>query len=120
MGCDLEKVEPRTWSFVRDYFTPNEQDAVAAQGNPELRARMVTLIWSAKEAVLKALETGLRADTRTLSVSFEGDATLDRPLWQSLTVCTSNSCFNGWWKEENEFVYCFASNQPPAPPRVIG
>lgn len=118
LGCDLEKVEPRDWSFVRDYFTQNEQDAVAACENDELRASLITLVWSAKEAVLKALETGLRADTRSLTVSFADKVILKAP-WQSLTVCANNRYFKGCWKQQGSLIYCFASDQLPLYPRTL-
>ena len=118
LGCDLEKVEPRSWSFVRDYFTPHEQNAVAACENDKLRASMITVVWSAKEAVLKALETGLRADTRSLTVSFTDEVILEAP-WRSLIICTNNRCFKGWWKQEKQLLYCFASDQLPAFPQAL-
>ena len=118
LGCDLERVEPRSLAFVHDYFTPSEQDAVAACDNEELRAAMITLIWSAKEAVLKALETGLRADTRSLTVSFAEDVNLNSP-WRKLTVQTRDSCFEAWWKQDNQLLYCFASEHLLACPQEL-
>ena len=118
LGCDLERVEPRSWSFVRDYFTASEQDAVAACENDGLRASLITLIWSAKEAVLKALETGLRADTRSLTVNF-ADGVILAPPWRSLTVCANDRCFKGCWKQEDQLIYCFASDQLPVSPHAL-
>lgn len=118
LGCDLEKVELRTWSFVTDYFTPSEQNIVASCNPPELRSSIITLIWSAKEAVLKALETGLRADTRSLTVNFSG-GTFSQTTWQSLTVRTEQCCFTSWWRQENQFLYCFSSDPPLPPPQAL-
>lgn len=61
VGIDLELVESRAPVFVRDWFTGPEQRAAADD------ATVVTTIWSAKEAVLKALGHGLRVDTRRVT-----------------------------------------------------
>lgn len=65
LGADLELVEPRGAGFVHDYFTAEEQHALAS-APPALADLLVTATWSAKESVLKALRLGLRVDTRTV------------------------------------------------------
>ena len=79
MGCDLELVEPRSDAFVSDYFTVEEQSLIA-RTCPLDRARILALLWSAKESALKALHEGLRLDTRSVVVA---------PL-------TGKSDLNGW------------------------
>jgi 4'-phosphopantetheinyl transferase len=72
VGVDLEIAEPRSAGFVRDFLTASEQDFVAAQQRDSRTGldpgAAANLIWSAKEAALKVLRTGLRADTRTVEV----------------------------------------------------
>src|SRR5665648_250238 len=57
IGVDLEEVEHKHDNFINDFFTTDEAAWVfelpAAQ-----RAWSASLIWSAKEAMLKALQTG--------------------------------------------------------------
>ena len=65
LGADLEWVEPRAPSFVESFFTPAEAAAVASSGDPD---RTATEIWSVKEAALKGVRLGLRADTRAVEV----------------------------------------------------
>ena len=67
LGCDVERIEPRTERFVRDYFTAAERERVARTTVID-RAAVSTLIWSAKEAALKVLGTGMRLDTRAVDV----------------------------------------------------
>jgi 4'-phosphopantetheinyl transferase len=98
-GCDLELVEPRSPAFVEDWFTPRERSAVdgAAPGD---RDELVTLIWSAKESVLKALHTGLRVDVRRVEVSArreDFDAEMD------------GERIHGWWKRDGRFVITAAA-----------
>ena len=64
LGIDLETIEPRTDAFIEDYFTKAEQ--VLSRGRQ--RERDAVLIWSAKEAMLKAMGMGLRVDTRSVEV----------------------------------------------------
>jgi len=102
LGCDLELVEPHSQAFVRDYFTPEER-AFLGDSSQE-RDRMVTLIWSAKESALKALRTGLRDDTRSVSV-----CAVDQPAgngcWAQLKVHMQNGrVFEGWWQRSGRLV----------------
>jgi 4'-phosphopantetheinyl transferase len=66
LGCDLELIEPRELNFVHDFFTPGELAAVQALPPGPDRDTLITVIWSAKEAALKALREGLRLDTRQI------------------------------------------------------
>lgn len=68
LGCDLERIEPRTDAFIADYFTDAEK-AVIARTSAANNPRMLALLWSAKESALKVLQTGLRADTRSVMVN---------------------------------------------------
>jgi 4'-phosphopantetheinyl transferase len=73
LGCDLELVEPRSEGFVADYLTEFERALVEASGPTGLTVT-ANLLWSAKEAVLKAARTGLRADARDVEVRPEAAA----------------------------------------------
>ena len=111
VGCDLELVEPRSEVFVRDYFTPSERELVADRDHPEETAN---LIWSAKESVLKVLRTGLRRDTRSVSVSLEASGSA---AWSRLSVTTDDGReFPGWWIRFGEFVLTVATELPTPPP----
>lgn len=67
VGADIETVEPRETSFVRTFFTLGENASVEAAASAE-RDVLITALWSAKEAALKTLRLGLRADTRQVEV----------------------------------------------------
>lgn len=84
IGCDLELIEPRSDSFVADYFTINEQ-ALISQTSREAQALLVTLLWSAKESALKAMQLGLRVSTRLLEVRPDTISSEIRPAWR--VVC---------------------------------
>lgn len=67
VGIDLELIEPREWSFVEDFFSADEM-AYVKDAPETVQPLLVTLVWSAKEAVLKAWRKGLRVDTRTIGI----------------------------------------------------
>ena len=68
IGIDLELVEPRSDAFVGDFFTHHEAALVRGLAVGDARDEAANLIWSAKEAGLKVLKVGLRADTRSVEV----------------------------------------------------
>jgi 4'-phosphopantetheinyl transferase len=115
LGCDLEKIEPRSAAFVRDYFTPAERARVDAAPEPD-RPLLANLIWSAKESALKALRTGLRLDTREVEVELPvGD---ERSGWRPCAVrrAATGEIFHGWWRREGEFLLTVAAWPAPETP----
>jgi phosphopantetheinyl transferase (holo-ACP synthase) len=63
VGVDVEGIEPRSDSFVQAYFAADEMHWIG-QALDDEQALLTTITWSAKEAVLKALQLGLTVDTR--------------------------------------------------------
>ncbi|MBN8636608.1 MAG: 4'-phosphopantetheinyl transferase superfamily protein [Anaerolineae bacterium] len=115
VGVDLEHIEPRIDAFVEDYFTPEEQASIH---QCEDKDRLITLLWSAKEAALKALHIGLNIDVRAINCSLGMEAAED---WNPLTVSyaqpdslttnwydgvpkTSRGQASGWWRQEGEYM----------------
>jgi phosphopantetheinyl transferase (holo-ACP synthase) len=77
-GVDLEHVEPRSEAFVQSYFHASE--AALPMPGTTRRDEEVTALWAIKEAVSKALGTGLRASTfeiRILAVAEDGAAQVE-------------------------------------------
>jgi 4'-phosphopantetheinyl transferase len=113
-GCDLEWIEPREENFAADYFTPEEISLVLH--SPLESALIVNLIWSAKEAVLKAVRKGLSRDTR--SVLIRPDLGGAESSWNSWTgqCLESSRLFHGWWRTGEGFIYTIASDQPVSSP----
>jgi 4'-phosphopantetheinyl transferase len=113
VGVDLEKVEARTETFILDYFTPAERQLVDRYPD-ESRAMLVTLIWSAKESMLKALGVGLRRDTRLVEVQgLEGrpPGSGESGGWQKLQVGEqppSERAWAAWWQHRDPYVLTLA------------
>ena len=109
IGADMEWIEPRSEVFVADYFTAAERELVS-QAAGEMRDVLVTAVWSAKEAALKALHLGLTVDTRSVACLIEPVG--ERPLtWTPFTICTDATRLpqpapplTGWWRTYENFV----------------
>lgn len=122
VGCDLEVVEPRSEAFISDYFTDEEQAFIAgASGNDQ--ARVVALLWSAKESALKALREGLRLDTRSVAVSLDArafDPAQGIEEWLPLLVrYTADRVFRGWWQQTGKFVRTLVADPAPGSPILL-
>jgi 4'-phosphopantetheinyl transferase len=63
LGADIELAESRPASFAEEFFSDGEQAHLNAVPASQ-RELLTTATWSAKEAVLKAMQLGLRVDTR--------------------------------------------------------
>jgi len=100
LGCDLEVVEARSISFLRDWFTAAEQESIA-NGSPEQRDVLATAVWCGKECALKALAEGLRLDTRTIDVRVFRNAGGWSPISATYRVGRE---FMGWWHADGTFV----------------
>ncbi len=120
VGCDLELVEPRSGAFVREWLTPAEQGLLAAYGEGE-RARLVNLMWTAKEAATKVRREGLRLDVRHAVVT-PTNAGAQVGAWQALRVDwrDARQPTAGWWRAEPGCVMTIAGEPPPGPPRQLG
>lgn len=121
LGVDLELVEPRTDRFVTDFLTASEaayvQGRRATHGEDGWQAA-TNLIWSAKEAALKVLRVGLRADTRTVEVSLHDEVRPDG--WSELVVrSAAGEVFPGWWRRDGAFVLTVAFAAPHEPPDLM-
>lgn len=109
IGCDLEKIEPRSPALVKDFFTPREQKMVNDVGE-EQAPLVANLIWSAKESALKAMRTGLRVDPRKVQIDCAPH--LDKGAWNPLRVTVQDPGmeFFGAWRVRSGFVLTMVSD----------
>jgi len=100
VGCDIELVEPRSDAFVREWFSPAEQELVFGAG--PRRHLLANLLWTAKEAAVKARREGLRLDPLHAAVRIGGGSA----AWTPLNVEWDDEQWtvDGWWREERGFV----------------
>jgi 4'-phosphopantetheinyl transferase len=118
LGCDLERIEARGASFEETFFTASERELLD-RFPPTDRPALSSMIWSAKESVLKALHLGLRADTWRVVVS-----AIERQAphgWSRFAVTDEqqDSRFSGWWRICEEMVFTVASDRRIAEPRAL-
>lgn len=118
LGIDLEIVEPRSDAFVEDFFTARERETVRALPAGEPRSEAANLIWSAKEAALKVMKVGLRADTREVEVDYDAEGRADG--WAPMTVTARRGAvFPGWWRRDGVFLLTIAGTTPSEPPTLL-
>ncbi len=109
LGADIEHIEPRSGRFVADYFTTDEIERVRDVSS-ENRERLITAIWSAKEAALKALHLGLTVDTRQVSCAIDSGYATPQ-CWIEFKIITTgcnHEGLQGWWRAWNDFVLTVA------------
>ncbi|MCP4358051.1 MAG: 4'-phosphopantetheinyl transferase superfamily protein [Chloroflexi bacterium] len=113
VGADMEQIEPRQEEFIDDYFTETEAILVR-QVEDGARDMMVTAVWSAKEAVLKALHLGLSVDTRAVRCLMEPE-TRPPKTWTRYIIRYNQEWLprpapplTGWWQVEDGFVLTLA------------
>jgi 4'-phosphopantetheinyl transferase len=118
VGADIEAIAARSPVFATDFFTPGELALVAA-APVALHDTLVTAVWSAKEAVLKALRLGLTVDTRMVEclppLPLEG---ADTAQWAAF-VAHCHPSLGGppagvtcWWRADDAFVLVLAVAEP--------
>ena len=118
VGCDLEIVETHSAAFIRDYFTDDERAEIARAPASHQRS-LVAALWSAKESALKALQEGLRLDTRSVSVRLRGWAD-DVHRWYPLQVHGEHGeVFHGWWQRAGNVVRTIVARPKPAMPILL-
>ena len=121
LGCDLEIVEPRSDAFLTDWFTAEEQ-ALVAEAPATDRFRLLALLWSGKESVLKALREGLRCDTRCVSITAVRALRPPERLddWRPLEArCDGGLIFCGWWHGMGSMLRTVVAAPPPPPPILL-
>lgn len=106
LGVDIERVERRAPEFAHDFFTPPEL-AQLHTAPPSQRDTLTTLIWSAKEAALKALHLGLTVDTHSVAC-LPGARYGPAWGWSALdvrsTLPQAQAGMAGWWRTIGEYV----------------
>jgi 4'-phosphopantetheinyl transferase len=115
VGIDIEKITPRSAGFMQDYFTNNEIALVSPTNESRFaedrQAETVTLIWSAKEALLKAMGIGLRLDTRHIEVSSIGAVEQAEALgWKRLGLSSIHlsTRIDAYWQKVNGYQLTLA------------
>lgn len=71
VGIDIETIEEKSAGFIEDHFTVNEGVALNNL-EPKRRDLMASLLWSAREAMIKAQKVGVQIDKREFEFQIMG------------------------------------------------
>jgi 4'-phosphopantetheinyl transferase len=107
VGCDLERVEPRSDAFIDSYLTPSEAHRVRA-ASPERRPLLANATWCAKECVLKASRDGLRRDTRSVEIELVTEPDPDDVAWRRFRGRLAGADYHGLWRAREGWVQAVA------------
>jgi 4'-phosphopantetheinyl transferase len=114
VGCDVERLEPRSSAFIGDWLAPAEQALVGHDDT-----LLPNLLWTAKEAAAKVRRQGLRLDVRAAVTRLE-----DREVagWRGLAVewMDGAPATRGWWRTADGFVMTVAATPGAPPPLNVG
>lgn len=107
IGIDIERIAHRDQNFIEDYFTINEQLWIrtADKFNENIKS---TMLWSAKESVTKALETGLRISTQSIEILSATEQNGEGWIEFNATVKDAPTDWQGWWRCEDNFILTMA------------
>lgn len=114
LGADLERIAPRPEAFSAAYFTEAELAQVEC-APARLHDQLITGLWSAKEAALKAVRLGLTVDALAvecrlapLSTALASWATYS-VRWDPRRVPRPLPALQGWWRLAGDFVVALAA-----------
>ncbi|MHB8088670.1 MAG: 4'-phosphopantetheinyl transferase family protein [Anaerolineaceae bacterium] len=113
-GADLEFIESRSLDLFADYFTPSEI-AWIASSQMDKKDFHANLVWSAKEAYLKAIEKGLQMDTRKIEIHPSGESSFSKG-WNRIGFMVEGFNSQSWqilYSRHQGFVMtiCLPENQ---------
>jgi 4'-phosphopantetheinyl transferase len=115
VGIDIEEITPRSAGFIQDYFTEHEVEMITSVNGEKPvehnQTETATLIWSAKEALLKAMGIGLRLDTRHVEViSIEDGDHTDALGWKQLGLSSSHLTLrvDAYWRRFDGYLLTLA------------
>lgn len=92
MGVDIEQIDPARLIAIRSQMSPVEREWARSAGADELA--LSTLIWTAKEALSKALTCGLMSPMEIFNLA--GIYPLGRRIWGGLFQNFGQYKFIGW------------------------
>ncbi|MEI7989293.1 MAG: 4'-phosphopantetheinyl transferase superfamily protein [Chloroflexota bacterium] len=112
IGADVEKIESYPASFIETFFTQDEINSVKSCA-PQQRDAWVVLVWSLKEAVLKALGEGLRLDTRHIKIQPVSGLDAEDSMWRSIEIKLDlpiTGQWMAWWLRQDDYLLTLAAH----------
>lgn len=114
VGADIEHIEPRGPTFAADFLSPQEMAHLRAT-QTDRRDTLMTALWSAKEATLKAMGPGLTVDPRRLICHLDWSEPAPLDGWRPFTLTAPtlpHTPVAGWWRTFNEYMLTLSISYP--------
>lgn len=110
VGCDLEKVEKRSKAFLMDYFGEDEHQLFISNNHELEEEEYFTLLWTAKEALMKATRKGMSLHPLKIKIS---DVLRSKNDWNTLELCdlSCKQMFKGSWQRNGAMIYTVVSDK---------
>ena len=111
LGIDLELVEEKSQGFIEDYFTKAETYQIVHLSSDE-QMLASSLLWSGREALVKAHQIGLRVDTRAFELKYA--PANKKETWQPLEILIYPSemgLVKLFWLPFDEYIITLAVKQ---------
>ncbi len=105
LGADIEIIAPKNASMLEDFYTPEERNWIQSQASPH-QALTATLIWSAKESILKAIKTGLMENTKIIRLIPNEDVSQPGNRWNQIQAVIRQQTIPVWWTILNKHNLC--------------
>ncbi len=110
IGIDIEQIERRPEGFAQEFFTENEINLMRTAKDAYTNELLLAGIWSAKEAVFKALQVGLSVNTKAVTCLFDIND-LPKETWRQFEIQINHhrllqqgAALQGWLRYENGYV----------------
>ncbi len=109
IGIDLELIEEKSEGFIEDYFNEGETKEVMSFAKIGKKDCLASLLWSAKEALLKAHQIGLRIDTREMELQIPSeDSCMDWCPIEILRCPAEMQPMTLYWRQMDYFLITMA------------
>lgn len=95
IGLDIEKIRPLNLSYLKNNFDNEEWEKIEKE-REDLKVKMVLQFWTAKEATLKLIGTGLSVPPRMVRLIFKNGEIVGSSIENKKILLTTIKFFEGY------------------------
>ncbi|CAM3130213.1 4'-phosphopantetheinyl transferase superfamily protein [Lactococcus hircilactis] len=95
IGLDIEKIRPLNLNYIKNAFDNEEWEKIEKE-REDLRVKMVLQFWTAKEATLKLIGTGLSVSPKMIRLIFKNGKIVGSSIDNKKIILTTIKFFEGY------------------------